>query len=527
LCNKNTLQYGTVEQYINIIDEAKKIAIADLDYMSASDAIIKYKDIILSQIASLKQSNFPTYDEYTKKVKELNDTLLICYDLIRIVNILHNDNIVGMNPATPVKPPAPELADAINCVFLFGDNVEKLEFYRQYNKVVQFAAEVTKIAFFNHINGKKGFRFVGKPGYNYCVYAFNLAGERSPMTQFYVMTDEEKAKNLNSYYLEKNAVDALILETERTIGKDLEKLNINSDNYRRLLVENAKAMEANIFPAPTVISNTTDKIEINVSNNESIGMFTTEFYAVIADIEDALYKRVAYKQLVTTDTVEFSARYGGIKPDRMYAIWIESSDGTQVSPSTTVAIYSNETNDLLNEEENINLYRVQNIINQISLTLSNKINITTEIASAINNLKDDDTVTYKNVFEKLTFNILSYIPKLANTDEIIEAIFESKMDIMYHVDNNFFDSITVSNNTITFSPRHQEYMISMYGINYTDISNIPSKVAAEESKIITYDKSARYFVIFATASDLYSKSGMLFIDTLLNTIKAYKIEIGG
>jgi hypothetical protein len=407
MCNKSILQYGTCEDYIKIIEEAKNIAIADPDYISITTAMIKYRDIILSQLSSLKISDFSVYTEYEKKLRELSNILAMCYYLISIVNMMQNDNAVYMNTMATVKPPAPELVDAINCVFLFGDNIEKLEFYRQYNKVTQFAAEVLKIAFFNHNSGKKGFRFVGKPGYNYYVYAFNSAGERSPMVQFYVMTDDEKAAHLNSYYLEKDAVNTLLLETERAIGPEIDKLNVNQNNHRRLLIENAKAMEANVFPAPTVISKSTDKITIDVSNNESVGMFATGFYAAIADTEDALYKRATYKQLITTNTVEFSTRYGGIKPDRMYSIWIENSDGMQVSPSITAVIYASETSDTLNEEESIDLYRVENIINQVSRTLSNKINITTEIAAAINNLKDDDTITYKNVFDKLAFNILS------------------------------------------------------------------------------------------------------------------------
>jgi hypothetical protein len=101
------------------------------------------------------------------------------------------------------------------------------------------------------------------------------------------------------------------------------------------------------------------------------------------------------------------------------------------------------------------------------------------------------------------------------------------MDIMYHIDNNFFNSIKVENNKITFSPRLQEYMISTYGISNTGVSNSSFKVAASESRNLSYDRSSRYFVIFATAADLYTKSGMIFIDTLTDSIKTYKISIGG
>jgi hypothetical protein len=41
LCNKNILQYGTPEEYVKVIEEAKKIAISDPNYMSLPTAIIK------------------------------------------------------------------------------------------------------------------------------------------------------------------------------------------------------------------------------------------------------------------------------------------------------------------------------------------------------------------------------------------------------------------------------------------------------------------------------------------------------
>lgn len=525
LCNKNSLKYGTYTEYINVIDEAKKIAVADSDSISVSDAIMKYRENIQKTVASLKPSNFNTYADYEKKLKELNDILSICFQLISIRNMTENDNTVYLNPKPVVYPPVPELFDAINCVFLFDKEIKRLEFYRHYYKVTQFAADVDKIAFFDHHSGKKGFRFSGKQGYNYSVYAFDSAGMRSPGTVFYVMTDEEKAKTIGEYNSEKTYVDALLAETERAIGSRLSGLS--QDNYNRMLVENAKAMEMNIFPAPTIINSSTEKITVDVSNNESVGVFVPEYYAVIAYVENALYKRVTYKQLITTNTIEFSSRFGGVKPDKMYAIWIENREGTQVSPSITVSTPSIFTDSLLNEEQFIELYRVKDIINQLRLTLGNKINITTEIALAIENLADDESVTYKNVFDKLAFNILSYVPKFVNTDEIIRTIFESKMDILYHIDLNFFSDVKIKNNTITFSPRSQEYMISMCGINHYGISNIPIKVAASEPKNITYDRSSRYLVIFATSSDLYTKSGMIFIDTVTNTVNTYKISIGG
>jgi len=525
LCNQASLKEGTLADYINVINEIKDVGFEE--GLSAAQAILEYRERILKAILSLNPSNFPSYGEYEIVYAELYKKYNICYHLIMMNNMIHNDGYYALNQYMPIRPPVPEMADAVNCIFLLDENVKKLEFYRHVGKITQFAADVDKISFYDYGNGKKAFRFLGKQGYYYTVYAFGPRGERSPGLQFYVLTDKERTKAIGDYNAETRAVNTLLLEAERAIGKEIQQLNINEDNYNRLLVEKAKEMEINIFPAPTVIESNVSRITVDVSNNKSIGLFNSEFYAVISDVNEAMYDKVRYKKLITSDTVEFTPAYGGIKADKIYAIWIENAEGKQVSPCITVPVYSAATAELLGEEERITLYRVKKIINQVKQTLGNKINITNDISSAIENLEIDETVTYKNVFDKLTLNMLSYIPKIANVDKVIKAIYESQIDILYHVDTTFFRNITVDNNTISFDAKAHGYILSVYKINHYNVLNTAIKVNASEAKSVTYDKEYRYVVIFATSPDLYTKSGMIFIDTLTDSIKTYKVSIGG
>jgi hypothetical protein len=529
--NESRLRFGTLNDYCRIIDEAKHIALTAKEHISLTTAICTYRDYVQKQLISLKPGDFKTNDEYNAAVKSICNEITMCFYLLQPSNMLENDNVIAVNPptVTVVKPPVPEITDAINCVFTFGPDIERLEFYRQYSNIAQFAIEAKKIGFYNYLDGKKGFKFDGKPGVNHYVYAFNKYGERSPKLQFYVMTDEEKSKELDLYYSESKDVQKLLTDKERELLDTLNSLSLSKTNRKRVLVQECKTPALNILPAPNITNITNDKVTIDVNYRENTEQYSTDFYISIASVNDALYKRAVYKKKIESTTVEFTTSYGGIKPDMQYAIWVENKAGDQISQCATFSTYSNKTEDILDEEDRIDSYYNEKMLQQIKYNLSNKIQITNEISSCFNNLIDDLTLSWKNVFDKIAQNIMSYSPKIHNIDTIINSLYESETDIMHYVDTAFFTKVTFNPLTydLVFSKKPIDYMVTVKYINSSGIVTKTYKNLANQDNTITLDRTSSYIVVYAVAPDIYTKSGTIIIDSVTDKLYSYKINIGG
>jgi hypothetical protein len=205
--------------------------------------------------------------------------------LITICNKLANDGIIAINQTElAVQPVVPEMIDAVNCVFIFDNDVEKLEFYRENGPFSQLVKTATKNNFYVYSTLKQAYKFVGTPGRQHHVYAYNKYGKKSPILHFYVMTNEEKAKALDSNYVEKTAVNAKISKAEKQIGQKLNELRLSKVNRDRLLIQVIKVADTNLLPAPVVTSKTDYSITLDVNYEELLKNCPTVFYACIADI---------------------------------------------------------------------------------------------------------------------------------------------------------------------------------------------------------------------------------------------------
>jgi hypothetical protein len=430
--------------------------------------------------------------------------------------MLENDGAISVNPIqnAPVKPPIPELVDAINCVFTFDNTVERLEFYRQYSNVAQFAIEVKKISFYNYLNGKYGFKFQGKPGINHYVYAFDKAGHRSAKLEFYVMTDEEKAKELETYYEETKTISNTLADKEREIGTEINAMNVSPESRKRILVQESKTPDIMILTAPVVLEVSKDEVTLDVSYKDSTEQLVTDFYAAIAPVGDALYKRSVYKKKITSNTIEFTTSYGGVRPDMQYAVWIENSMGQQISPCVTFATHLVIDTTTEDDEEKINLRDNNEMISQITSGLGSKITVTNEITSCINNLKEDFTITWKNVFDKIVQNLMNYTPKISNVDSTVRALYEVQADILHRVYLGFFPDVVFDPKafTLKFGPRLEDYMVTAYYVDVNSSSFKTYKAAVGQDNIITLDKTSKYVVVYGVGSDVYTKSGTIVID---------------
>jgi hypothetical protein len=413
------------------------------------------------------------------------------------------------------------------------EDVERLDFYRQYQNVSQFVYSVDKMNFKDHVSGKKAYTFYGKPGLKHYVYAYDLGGNKSSRVDFYILTDEERQKVLAGLLDVQDFYDKQIANAESDIGAELSALKLLPIDYKRALIQYSKRVVQNLFPAPVVVESSTTSINVDVDYKDNIGQFNNDYYVVLAAVDDALSQQAFYKIKINKDvtSVTFTAEAHGIKPDTAYAIWIEDSSFVQVSPCTTVAIYNNPTEDIIEKTSEVELYFNGKTIDQIEKVVANKVLIDDTVKTIMDNLRDDITVNQKNVYDRVIQNILSFRPKIANANILVESVLEAKLDIVYHIDTAFMPNATLSkaDHKITFPAKPEDYMVTVMYIDSNGIAQYDTfrSVAGSDYSVILDTSKGNYAAVFAVRPDVFDKSGLIFVNLLTNEYKSYMLQLGG
>lgn len=527
--NGSQLTSGTLSEYIALIDQAMAISEASTTSMTVLDAVNKLISTLQTQRNAMSRSQYDSDSAYAAAYEEISKKISIMGQVL-IFAIRYTNNVtIGTNTATKVKPPKPQLSDAANCVFIIDSSIERLEFYRQYSGIAQFAIEVKKVAFTKNSSGQLTYQFNGKPGLNHYVYAYNKAGQRSVKLSFYVMTDAERAVALNQYYTDHATATELLTAASNQHGAALKKLGLSDVIYNRALAQFAKQSSTNIFMMPVITTWTSDSITVSVNPN---GRFDSGggAWMTLAPLDEALISAPRQKIRLTRyiTSVQFTAAAHGLQADESYVIWIENDSGNQISPCTSITLYASETDDEVDQEEQLKLYISSIIMSKIRYALSSMITITNEIDSCIDQLCSDDTLTYDNAFARLIQNVLSYTPKISNAYSIIRAIIKAKMQIVYSVDTLFYDDNKVTYNSslsFEFPARSEDYMIVIESVldGVTSVTTIAIGSGTKAKVDIPYGKS--YACMYGLSHDLKTVSGAVLVDTFTRLVDFYKINV--
>jgi hypothetical protein len=530
--NASMFTNGTIIEYCAIVDEATDISSSSGMKQSILDAFTTIMNNTVKAINQLNPDDFKTQAEYDAKLAALTKKRDLCNDIIRVTSNIANDQHYSnnrshdpgfMGPQLPA--PYGEIPGCANGVVITDQRTSYLEFYLQYENISQYVAKVPA-SVMNQYNGKKSWKFNGRPLRKYYVYAYNEKDERSPKFEFYTMDDNERANIIKVYNDSKADMDNAVSNSSYEMKEAIEKNSFNDTEQDIVVICNAKNPNTNILPAPVVTGIYDDYIEIDTDCTNIIADTSYEYFMVVAHKDEAMLDTTHYKIKInrsnTITDIDFDEF--GIRLGETYILWFEDIDGVQISKPTYALI--NQASD---GDDKLMLYYAGKAVEPISNAMSRKITVTDEIESIINNVLSDETTNSKNVFSKIAINTISYKPQLPDMDGIMKALCESIMDCHYYVTAPFFDGkVTCSIDTMSMKfPKFKEaYGLTVCYINKDGVSYESSMVEKDaEATIAVNSSKGQYAMVFASDADMTSQSGMIFVDILKKKFKAYKIAI--
>ena len=482
--NKKELDIDDIDEYIKMIKDNMDLS------TTPSDAINKARSNYKNQLSMLN----PNTSNYAKKREELERKIEICSNLLLIASKLNNDYISAINEKNYIPIPKIFLDKNYNYIFQFGEYVDTAEFFRDYGSVKQLAATVKSYNFKTIDDKDNCFRFVGKGGVKHYVQAI-IKGVRSPKLEFYVMTNKEKEKYLNN-----NSSDLSQEDIDKIInGINNEGLPVNYE--QRAFMFNAKKINNPKIINPTIIEINPSEVIVKSNLNDFIHESKDKlFYLAIASYEGIINNKDLYKIdfTNTSDYIAISPIYHGIKKGLSYAIWIEDSDGNQISnPSTFV--YDPEAELDLNNE-----YELKYIIDTINSVANS--NLSADIRDNIysitkNNDSIESNVLIKNILSILTSN---YVPM----NNLYNFLYKLKNYIGVFGDSS--DSII---NNLKFDKNILSFNSSIDGtlIMYCDDNIFNFNIENNTAIDVSLYKS-NILILIASNSDLNEKSNLIIIN---------------
>lgn len=527
--NENYLTYGTLPDYLLVLDAALLIAEAS-PLMTVSQALTAYKEKLMDEFVAVNASPPASKDAYDAKLKELTTNDNIATQLMTMANAIANNATWSSNPNARIKPPQPELFDAANNVFLLDDSTEKLEFYRQIRGISQFALEVTKSSFYRHSSGKMAYRYMGRPGTSHYVYAINKIGDRSARLDFYIMNDGIRSGSLSV----SNAASSSYQTTREILlskyRKEIADAKVSSLGQDLILLQLARSESLGILPAPTVLDKGPNYIRLDVHYPDLMTQETGSLYAVLAETQNVMIQQARQKIAFNhaTTQVEFQSYPHGVRPDTMYAIWIEDSLGRQLSPAVSVQPYSSPTEDLIATDESVRMFFWKKTLGEIKKRLSSKVVITEEIEAIFDNLQENDEIGDHQVYEELSQNAIRSYPRIPNIDPLLYALYQTKADLLYHSELSFFyGDIQSDKSSVTFPERNDAYVIVKGWVQPESVMWSTLSVPAGTSASMPMDETTGYLVIFAMDPKTHTKSGILFGNAFNRKFQFYPTSVGG
>lgn len=527
--NENYLTQGPLADYLRILDAALALA-EDAPLMTVSQALTSYKEQLRKDLVSLNENPPASKDVYDAKILEITTNDNIAMQLLLMANAITNNASWAANLTSRIRPPRPELFDAANNIFLLDDSTEKLEFFRQLGDVSQFAQEVTKGSFFQHSSGKMAYRYIGRPGMSHYVYAINKLGDRSPRLDFYVMKDKDRSDSLAINAGASNSYRTAREELLSKFAKEIADAKVSALGLDLILLQLSRMNSTGVFPAPSIIDKGPNYIRADVHYPDLSIEETGTMYAVLAEVQNIMIQHDRQKIPFSHNSmeVEFRDYPHGIRPDTMYAIWIEDGMGRQLSPAVAVQVHGAPTEELIAEDEAVRMFFWKKTLREIKKRLSSRITITSEVEEILEILQENDEIGDHQIYEELSQNAIRSYPRIPNIDPLLYAIYQTKADLLYRSSPSFFfDPIKTDKSTVLFPDRNDQYVIVKGWIQAESVLWSTMSIPAGVNGVMPMDETTGYVIMFAIDPRTHEKSGILFGNVFNRKFQFYPSSIGG
>lgn len=515
--NKKSLDNQDNERYVEVVYKAKEISMSGKRYETITDTFIEANKYYNEELCNLKQANFPDAFSYEEAINRLETLIAIASEIISISTKIVNDSIYGYNYDTlVVEPPKLEHESGCTSIFLLDSGIDSMEFYRQFTKTTQFAKLIASHNFESSGTGYKC-RFEGRPDTNHYTYAINKYGFRSPRVDFYVNDNESKAKALDRKKNDEKTIQSKLIYENNYIGGKLDD-DLSDDERFRVLTESAKSSDVKLFVPPTIIEVTDKSIKLLVKN--STVLKTINAVIAISPIENALINHTRYKSDID-ECISFTTYDHGLRPGQVYCIWIEDSDGVQISDSITVKTTDNESADTSREYESAK-YFINKLVSGLRQTIANDKNDSTVLSNILYRYENDDEITKTTVLDCVLEDILESRSKLDNLYEILYSFYKFYFNNVYTINPEFFQEnlVLIDENIIIPEDCIAEIIkISSDGIRENNIW------VKKGDSICLYDENTFYTIVSFISDDISKRSGFVISNGYSLTSKTNKLTI--
>lgn len=499
-CNQSLLLYKELSRYFFIIDIAKDIAVSSGNFQSPTDSIVSLKQRYQNQLNSLDKEA----EDYNDIYAELTRNIHVCGELIYLSNKVYNNIITVVNKESPVDIPIMTYDEYYNNVFSFSEDVSKVDFFRSYKGVSQFAHYATS-NMFSEVNGiDNSFIYTGKSGTNHFTQALR-ENIRSPKLEFYTMTPKEKQEKISNNS-DKNEINEQTQSKIELVIKDELGRNINNLTLDRAFMRKVKTINNALLLDVEIVNKTNDFIEVSTVLNKLIDeKKITQLNLAIAKKQDIVYNDYIYKKNITNsdtiiklDDIDF-----GLIKDGSYSIWIEDKDFNQISNVTTFNMSSEESID----DRIIIEYELELLIKEIKVKLKQLIP-SSMYESLISHIEHNDDITKVNIIDK-TVEFILYSG--LGESVVIKCLKAIKSLIGIMIEPSFSHSdIEYVNGMLNFSLDKE---CSIVLINFNSIDAIYNVQASNENNSIDTSKyDSDYIIVVCISPDLKSKSKVVFIN---------------
>ena len=477
--NSNGLAYPDINRYKKVI----KMAMSKYTDR-VSEALIILKKELVDKLAG---SN-------SESIKDIKIDIMISSELIAIALKLETDTILISNKNSVKMPSSFYDENKRNCVQM-DKSVDKIEVYRLHNNIYKFVESVG-VSLFCTINGKtRSHKLKTKAAIKYRVFSFSGKAKSAPL-DIYVHTAEDTitlipdSNSTISYSEEiKIATDVINSYDDKLSDIDVE----------RVMLSKVKIKTNSILSAPsTKIVDDKIIVKTGIYNIQSNLSGVNNYMLAIASKSDVFSNRHMYKVPFTNrDKHIVIDKYENAILEKPYVIWIENSDGIQISDASSfISNYDLNTD--------LKIYESDFLIDAINKISKDKLetNISNEVKNFIR--YDSDVNTHSMIESVLALvlngesnnnNCYNFTKSIQNLVGIISKPSQDRMKSI-NINNYELEIVTDTDGTVVIIKDDYKGFS-----NYNILKNNKLKLSVKNKAIVVF-----------ISSELIKKSTVYYIE---------------
>lgn len=516
--NKKSFKNSDINIYQKVIADAKKISMSGARYETMTDTFVEANKLYKEEISELKMSDFENMEKYEEAKTRLEMLIAASLELITTSIVVSSDEVYGYNYETIVVDP-PQLEHISGCtnVFLVDDKVSSMDFYREFTNTTQFAKTINKRNFEARDN-YNACTFNGRPGTRHYTYAANNHGFRSPRVDFYVYPDDYRSLAMEEMMNEEQMLAHKLKHVDSIIGNKINN-ELDDRDRKRVLSEIIKNSEVKNVKPPVVVENNKHGILLEIIEDKE-ELISIGAMVVISDIDNALMNYPKYK-INAKDEIFFTAKKHGIRSGTDYAVWIEDSEGYQISDCITVEAIKNTETDIAREYK-LSEYFISDIADKLEYEFKESRVEDNVLNNIVYKNKNDIETNKVTMLDNILADIIDESSVLSDMFAILYSFFRFYFAQMYSINEDFFEEKIIMREDKLYIDEEcimKKIDISAYETN-------KAKIELSKGSVVNLkNNSEPYTLISFVKKDLSSRSGFILLNNFSGSSITNKLQV--